>query len=142
MLLPGPLLWLGYSYLIDAYPDFSLSLFPEKVNVAIITATFSFTMMGFLAAVITILYTFSGSNNFKRYAQKGHLDNFFFVYFLAILTLCFAFGVSLLSLGQKESTWLLKFGVALTTNSLIQTAFLTIIIVNVARHAILESRRG
>ena len=55
-------------------PSWSMSLIGQKNNIAVIVATFAFTMLGFLAAVITILFSFSRSSTFKKYKRKGHFD--------------------------------------------------------------------
>src|SRR5690554_5510897 len=89
-LVPGPILYLAYSQMRDSL-DVSMSLFQQKANVSVIIATFSFTMLGFLAAVITIILAFSHTKTMARYKNKGRLDVFFSIYYLAIFCLIITF---------------------------------------------------
>jgi hypothetical protein len=110
-----------------------MSLISQKSNVAVILATFSFTMLGFLAAVITILFSFSRSVVFIKYKRKGYLDVFFFVYYFTIFSLVMTFVLSLLSLASSNGLWAMIGSLMSSVNNLGQISLLTIIIVNLTR---------
>ena len=131
--MPGPTCFLIYINLTEVYPEVSLGLSVEKTNIAIIIATFSFTMLGFLAAVITILFSFSRSTAFRKYSNKGHLEVFFFIYYLAIFCLIITFGLSIISLSSSNGVWPMRLSLISTVNNLIQICLLTVIIVNMAK---------
>jgi len=116
-----------------------MSLFAQKNNIAVIIATFAFTMLGFLAAVITILFSFSRSSTFKKYKRKGHLDVFFFIYYFAIVSLVLTFALAILTLAGKNGSWAMIGGLMSTVNNLTQISLLTIIIVNLSRRAMSSS---
>jgi uncharacterized protein with PQ loop repeat len=44
-------------------------------------------MLGFLAAIITVLFSISNTKRFKRYKDKGYLDVFFFCYYITCISL-------------------------------------------------------
>ncbi|WP_115720387.1 hypothetical protein [Gallaecimonas mangrovi] len=115
-----------------------MSLIEQKNNLAVIVATFAFTMLGFLAAVITILFSFSRSSTFKKYKRKGHLDVFFFVYYFAIVSLVVTFVLALLTLASGNGLWAMRGGLMSTVNNLAQITLLTVIIVNLSRRAMNE----
>lgn len=115
-----------------------MSLVAQKNNIAVIVATFAFTMLGFLAAVITILFSFSRSSTFKKYKNKGHLDVFFFIYYLAIASLVFTFASAILTLANNNGLWAMRVSLMFTINNLSQISLLTIIIVNLSKKAMNE----
>lgn len=137
-LIPGPALHCLYHEIIEKYPQYSTSIAVQKNNVAVIIATFSFTMLGFLAAVITILFSFTGSVAFKRYKTHGYLDIFFCIYYLSIITLVTTFFLAILSLSSSNGFIFMRFSLMTTVDSLVQVVLLTAIILNLFRRAINE----
>lgn len=101
----------------------NFSLTGQKSNIGVILSTFSFTMMGFLAAVITILFAAVNHFKFKRYVQKGYLSIFLGVYFATMAFLVLNFCVSLVSMGETNIT---AWAVASTINCLVQVFFVCI----------------
>ena len=136
-LTPGPICYLIYSQIVSYNPSLSMSLVEQRSNVAVIVATFACTMLGFLAAVITILFTFAGSKTFQKYKKNGHLDVFFFIYFLTIFCLIITFALGLLSLSTSTSAML--FSIMAVVNNLVQIAILTWIIVSLSYKASLSN---
>lgn len=115
-----------------------MSIAAQKSNLAVIIATFSFTMLGFLSAVITILFSFAGSVTFKKYKKKGYLDVFFCIYYLSISNLVVTFFLAILSLSKANGFWVMRFSLMSTVDNFVQVAILTTIIVNLCRRAINE----
>ena len=119
--------------------EYVMTLFEQKNNIAVILATFAFTMLGFLAAVITILFSFSKSGSFAKYKRMGHLDVFFSIYYFAIICFIFTFSTALLALaGSNSGIWPMRLSLMSTVNNLVQISLLTVIIVNLCRRAMNE----
>ena len=87
MLMPGPLLFLIYRKSVDWQWIDALSLFSNKKDLANMIAGFSYTMLGFLATVITILFAFTKSVNFESYRRNGYLT-VFLLFILCRLLVC------------------------------------------------------
>ena len=134
-LLPGPLTFLAYDLLVEMYPDYALGLLQARKEVATLVAGFSFTMLGFLAAIITILFAFVNSEAFKRYKRGGYLDLLFFLYVFTVLDLVVTAFLSLYGFSNQVFEWPFKIMVMFFENSLIQVMIITIIISNLARNA-------
>lgn len=115
-----------------------MSLFQQKANVSVIIATFSFTMLGFLAAVITIILAFSGTRTMIRYRKKGMLDIFFWIYYLAIACLMVTFFMSIIALAGNGNPWPMRLSVMMVVNSFVQIVLLTYIIITLSKRAIGE----
>lgn len=140
-LIVGPIAYLAYSGLVNYDDNFSLSLIRQKNNIAIIAATFSFTLLGFLAAIITILFSFISSHYFKQYNKKGYLDIFFFLYFVTIVSLVMTFFASILSLSNFDTPWIMRITLMSMINNVVQVAALTIIIINITRQIMEENAK-
>lgn len=115
-----------------------MSLASQKSNIAVIIATFAFTMLGFLAAVITILFSFSSSGNLKKYKRLGYLPVFFSLYYTTIACLIITFITSLIMVSALQSPWPLRLSIIFTVNNLFQIGLLTTAIVNISQKAIDE----
>lgn len=118
--------------MVKWFPNLHLNLIDEKQTVAVIIATFAFTMLGFLAAVITIMFSFAGTRTLKKYKHKGYLDVFFFIYLFAIFSLVITFFLGIIILSSTNASWALRCGLMSTVNNFAQIALLTIIIVNIS----------
>lgn len=114
-------------------------LFSQRVNIALVIATFSFTMLGFLAGIITILFSFEATKTFRRYIRKGYFDVLIFIYFFSIFNLVISFGLSLLSFSATISNFLFNLMIMSSVNNIIQIALITIILVNLAKRINEES---
>lgn len=135
MLIPGPVAFLIYSSFVDSNPEFALVLSSDRKSIASLVAGFSFTMLGFLAAIITILFSFVNSESFRRYKKRGYLQMFFFSYFLTIICLVITSFLALANFSSTFHPWLFRIQIISFTNNIVQIALLTLVISNVARHA-------
>lgn len=113
-------------------------LIEQKVNIAIILATFAFTMMGFLAAVITIFFSFAKSRTFKKFSREGRFSVFFGTYYYCIITLAITMCFAVLALGKGTSYWAMQAALIATVNSLFQICMITFTIVNLSKRAMRE----
>lgn len=64
-------------------------------SLAALLASFAFTMLGFLAAVLALFGIMSGSSLLARYKKKGHLGTLLLVIGITMVELVFTFGASL-----------------------------------------------
>jgi len=138
MLTPGVMLWGLYEGLVYYWPDIALGLGAKRSDIATLVAGFAFSMLGFLATIITVLFAFTHSSTFARYQKRGYLQVFFYIYFLTIICLVLT---SILAIANFSNTfYLLSFRLMMIgfMNSLVQIATLTIILCNIARHAVSE----
>lgn len=135
MLIPGPLAYLVYEWLLSVQPSFALGLAAERKAISGVVAGFAFTMLGFLAAVITILFTFSHSIAFRRYKNKGYLQLFFFCYFLTIICLIITSFLALAGFSNTLNTWAFRALIMSFVNNILQISVLATIICNLAYNA-------
>lgn len=129
----GPLLYGAYSYYVGLYPERALNLFSRVDSIGVMLASSAFTMLGFLAAVITIMFSFSQSKSFIRYKKEGYLGIFFSVYYAAIFCLMLTFGLSLLSLGASARPALMHLAIIFATISTVQMVAMLVAIINLSR---------
>lgn len=140
MLTPGPLLYLLYNLLTKYNIIDAIHLSAKRDALAVIISTYSFTMLGFMAALMAILLSFSQSRAFRRYAQEGRLNFFYVYYVIAITMLCLTFITSLLCYGQQSTAQpAFIFSLIFTVNSLVTMFFVTVIILNLSRRSLKEA---
>jgi len=113
----------------------ALGLYSRTQDLASIISGFSFTMLGFLAAIITILFAVVSSASFKRYSRVGYLDVLFFLYFFTLFCLvCTAF-VSLIVFSSAIGYWGIRILIMLFVNNVVQIAIITSVICSLAKKA-------
>ena len=134
-LAPGPIIFLIYDQFISYYPEYALALLPERKSLSTIIAGFSFTMLGFMGAIVTILFTFNNSETIKSFSRVGYMDIFFRIYYLTIICLIVTAFLSLY--GFSSTAFILPFKLMIISfvNNLIQVMVITIMIINLARNA-------
>lgn len=131
----GPVFLVIYKTL-SFWCDFSFSLYEQRSNLGILIGTYSFTMLGFLAAALAVLLGMTGKPLFKRFRADGSLSIFFTVYTTSIVTLSINFALSIFLLSKDPPSFLLYAIAALTANSTIQTGFITLTIINFCKKAL------
>ena len=138
MLAPGPLMWLAYEAGKKLGWFDPVLLYGSKRELAGMLAGYAFTMLGFMATAITILFAFTNKAHFQRYRERGYLGLFFAGYFICIATLVATaflalYGFSGTSHPNKHTALLVCFA-----SSLWQIATLTIVIGNLAKNSLSE----
>lgn len=113
--------------------QFPIVLFPQRINISIVIATFSFTTLGFLAAIITVLFGLIHSVTFKKYKKKGYLELLFFVYWFSIANLLATFILALLNFSSRCLPVIFNIMLMSAMNNIVQISFITIIILNLVR---------
>lgn len=132
LLALGPIAYVAYAKAVSHFPEQALSLFVRRESVSVILASFAFTMLGFLAAVITILFSLSQTRAFRKYKSGGYLTVFFSIYYCAIACLMLTFLTALLSLAGSNGVWPMRISLMFTVTSLAQIAALLITIINLS----------
>ena len=85
----------GATHLIPAGSDRAITSVPGRVeSLAALLASFSFTMLGFLAAVLALFGIMFGSSLLAQYRKHGHLDVLLLVMGLTMLVLVATFAMS------------------------------------------------
>lgn len=135
MLAPGPSLFLTYKLLAKYELINRLALFAAKKDLANMIASFAYTMLGFLAAVITILFVFTNTENYAAYKRNGYLRIFFYGYFITIASLLATALLSLYGFSQVQNVFAFQLLLMFFANSLIQVFIITFIICNIARNS-------
>lgn len=132
LLALGPIAYVAYAKVVSHFPEQALSLFVRRESVSVILASFAFTMLGFLAAVITILFSLSQTRAFRKYKSGGYLTVFFSIYYCAIACLMLTFLTALLSLAGSNGVWPMRISLMFTVTSLAQIAALLTTIINLS----------
>lgn len=133
--MPGPIAYLGYSLIISSCRSCAFALSNSAQAVANVTASFAYTMMGFLAAVITILFAVTSTHSFKKYASDGHLSVLFYFYFCTLFCLVITGVLSLLNYSNALDVWWFRALIMSFVNNLVQVFMVTAMISNLAHKA-------
>lgn len=136
--LPGPIIYLTYSWSAKRWPSLLLEISDSKTSIAEIMASFSFTLLGMLAAFVTIMFTMGGSKTFAKYKDRGYLTVFLIVYFWAITTLALCFATALISSAESTSAAWLRISMALGINSLVMIVLISSIVIRLSSRAVSE----
>lgn len=107
----------------------------QHPNLGILIGTYSFTMLGFLAAALAILLSLTSRPLFKRFKNDGSLNIFLTVYATSIITLSANFICSLFLLSESFSKTFIYAVAAFTINSIIQISFITLTTINFCKKA-------
>jgi hypothetical protein len=121
---------LGFLYLaIKNHFDWSIG-FTEVRTLATIVAGFSFTMLGFLAAIAAFLFSLQKYRFFKRWVEDRNADVFFTLFKVAFICLFVTFGCSLIVFTSQAMGLAFKAMMMSVTNNILQLGVITIIIVD------------
>ena len=95
-------------------------------------SSYSFTVAGFLATIVTFLYTLGDRPYFELYKKRGSFGDFMFVCFLEMFLLGSLFVVSLALLAFSD---MLRLALTLCFLSLFHLALLIFISFNLSRRS-------
>lgn len=125
MLIPGVLVNFGYAYLSRQF-GFSFSFFENKEDLGVVLTSFSFTMLGFLAAILALLFVATNTNKFKKYRQDGFFSILLALFFIVIFLHALTFFVSLLLLTNFPYQLLvIKVSIGMAINNFVQIAIIS-----------------
>lgn len=133
MLMPGPSLFLIYKQLVVHGILEPLFLHSNKIQISNMISGFSYTMLGFVATVITILFVFTKAPNYESYRRNGYLDVFFVMYFLTVISLLVTAFLSLYGFSPKSNYYAFSLLIMSFANNLINIFVVTLVICNIAR---------
>lgn len=140
MLLPGPLTLLAYNTLISRNIIAPLALFAARKDLASMIAGFSYTMLGFLATIITILFTFTSSESYAAYKRNGYLSVLFACYFETIAFLMLTAFLSLYGYSSLKTSTPFILMMMSFVNNMAQILIVATIIYNFAGNARIQQK--
>ncbi|MCF2901555.1 hypothetical protein L1267_14335 [Pseudoalteromonas sp. OFAV1] len=121
---------IGFIYfLIKAKYSISLG-FTDIRTLATIVAGFSFTMLGFLAAMATFLFSLQKYKFFKRWLEDGNAEVFFSLYKVSIVCLFITFAASLITFTSQGQHLSFKIMMMFIINNIVQLSVITLVLVN------------
>lgn len=101
-------------------------------------ASFSFTLLGMLAAFVTIMFAIGASKTFAKYKAKQYLTIFLVIYFWAICSLALCFATALISSAESTSAVWLRISMVLGINSLVTIMLISGIAIRLSSRAASE----
>lgn len=134
-LLPGPLLLFLYKKAISQEWIEPLLLFQNKKDVATMISSFSYTMLGFLVAMITVLLAFTHTEAYKKYSRLGYLNVFILIYCICVASLIATSILSIFGYSGQNFPTVFNWMMAMFVNDLVQILIISLIIGNVVRRA-------
>ena len=114
-------------FLLDYFWQFSFG-FKEPETLATIIAGFSFTMLGFLAAIAAFMFSLQKYKYFRRWVVEGGADIFFTLYKVSIVCLFFTFSCSVIVFTIVGQSLFFKLMLMSAFNNIIQTSLLALMI--------------
>ena len=134
--LPGPIAYLIYKALYTYGVVSAVRGFSAAGRIGIVTSSLSFTMLGLLAAVITLLYGLASRYAVQKYNADGRMKVFFIIYFYSLFTLIGVFVTAVVALPGNVSPWWLKASVILSFNAMAQVALIITILTMLAKRSL------
>lgn len=108
MLLPGLLCWIVYEAVVSAYPEHALALTKHARDVAQLVTGVASTLLGFLAAAITVIFGISSTRVFRAFDSRGNLAAFLRFYYVTLAYLVILIAMSLATLSDNAPSILVK----------------------------------
>lgn len=94
------LLW-GLIHTIDDRYGYFAALFNHVGSLAPVVSAFSFTILGFMTVVVTMMFNYKDDNAFVKFEELGWLKLFFRTFYAIMVVLLVTFVLSLLSFEYK-----------------------------------------
>lgn len=135
-LVIGVILVSGYFWLADKFPEYALGLFANKKDIVTTVLGFSFSMLGFLAALITLLFGFSDKEAYKKFNRNGSMSLLLFLYNLTVVCLVITAFLALFGYSNNK-IFVLPFRIMIGSFivNIIQVLVLTFVISNFSKNA-------
>jgi hypothetical protein len=133
-LASGPIVYLSYHLATSRWPFLKLALYEKSDVISEIVITSSITLIGFLATIITILFSISSSKAFSRYKKMNYHRVFFSLYYFSLVCLSATAVLAVTAFSRAHSQGLFPWMIMLSISSCIQVVCVTwIIIANVQK---------
>ncbi|MGF1758404.1 hypothetical protein L4D76_10735 [Photobacterium sagamiensis] len=121
---------IGFLYLIlKHFSGWSIG-FLKTETLATVVAGFSFTMLGFLAAIAAFIFSLQKYRFFKRWIEDGNAEVFFTLFKTSIVCLFITFGFSLFVFTSQAAEWAFRFMMMSVTNNIFQMAIISFVIID------------
>ena len=104
--------------------------FTDIRTLATIVAGFSFTMLGFLAAMATFLFSLQKYRFFKRWLEDGNSEVFFTFFKVTIACLFITFAASLITFTTQVQIMAFRIMMMSVVNNIFQLAIISLVLVN------------
>lgn len=128
-----------YRSIAYAFPQMRLALVSKSDVIAPVIISSSVTLLGFLAALITILFGITDGQHFSRFKKKRYLEVLLNVYLCAILVLIFSCIFAFMAFSEYHSSILFPAMIITALSGYSQVAIVTLIILNLVRKAFKHS---
>lgn len=125
----GVVLGCIYIFIIKGHFGWALG-FTNVITLTTVIAAFSFTMLGFLAAISAFIFSLQKYNFFKRWLEDGDSIFFFSVFRVAIICLFVTFICCLLVFTTQASDLAFKIMMISVANNGLHLIVVTMIIIN------------
>lgn len=125
----------GFSYLLLKELSGISFGFTEIRPLATVVAGFSFTMLGFLAAIAAFLFSLQKYRFFKRWIEDGHAEVFFALFKVAFICLFITYGASLIVFTSHWQLLAFKIMMMSVINNILQLSIISIVIADKASKA-------
>lgn len=96
-------------------------------------------MLGFLAAIITVLFAVINTRVFNKYKEKGFFDIFMAVYLFSIVNLIATFVLSIFSFSKNYCPTVFNITIMSATNNIVQLGLVSCIILSIFKKSIKNS---
>jgi hypothetical protein len=132
----GVILVSTYFWIADKFPEYALGLFANKNDIVTTVLGFSFSMLGFLAALITLLFGFSDKEAYKKFNRNGGMGLLLFLYNVTIVCLVITAFLALFGYSNNK-IFVLPFRMMIGSFvvNIIQVFILTFVISNFSKNA-------
>lgn len=134
-LVPGPLTYLLYKAAANRDWFAPLELIAQRKDLSTLIAGFAFAMLGFLAAVITILFGFTSSAAYRRYERRGILPAIINYYYFCIICLIITAILSVFGYSSAPRYMPFRAMLIMFCNCLVQIGIFILLITNLVRRA-------
>jgi hypothetical protein len=122
--------WTIYHFLLKPEFGVSFSLLKQVGNLAVVIATFCFTMMTLLAGSVVIVLSIGKSRFYDQYKDNGYFTILMSVYFYALICLVINFFLSLLMFSNRPELFF-NLTMAMAVNSMFHVVVLLLSFVRI-----------
>lgn len=139
---PGLIALVIYEVLKDQGLIDPFGFYESRESLLVIVSTFCFTMLGFFAALVTIMFNFVDSRVFKRYRERGYFAVFMVTYVASIFSFLITFVLAVLSFAQSFSIQLFPLTFGSLVNNIVQLILVFMVVMMMSVRAMEEREKA
>lgn len=132
-LIFGPTLYLVYAWLTSNGYITPLALAGSRARLAELLASFSFTMLGFLATLITILFMTSDSDVMRKYRRGGYHKVLVSLLAGALVSLSVTFVAAIVAAADHTPVVWFQVSISMAFSGMVQVVLTALATLNLAR---------